>query len=152
MPFAASFKNSAQPRLLVHQHKDGAVDEQIIRTGARRAGFSTVVSLRLSTASPAICQFGSGQKLPALGIRLKRSAYLLKTSGVSNSGSVVSETSWPAVLRQRGLHRAICRVIRGHGPGQRVKMMSASQTCPRRSASVTGWFPTDWSARNQRPY
>jgi hypothetical protein len=32
---------------------------------------------------------------------------------------------------------SICRVIRGHGQAQRVKMMSATQTWPRKSASVS---------------
>ena len=44
----------------------------------------------------------------------------------------------PAVFGNAACNAAICRVMRGHGPPQRVKMMSATQAWPRRSASVTG--------------
>ena len=62
------------------------------------------------------------------------------TSGVSNSGSVVKVTNCAVPCAgNASCSICICLVMRGQGPAQRVKMMSATHTFPRNPASVICW-------------
>jgi len=113
--------------VLVHDDKNCRVDEEVGHIFLVFTG--TALNFRLPLASAVISLFVPVRNVQRLKSALKRWPYFFSTAGESNSGSVVSVTSLAALSDGRRFwSERIWPVMRGHGPAQRVKTMSATQT------------------------
>ena len=126
---APGFKHAAQPRLFVHDDKYRAVNEEVRGILAILGFYFNRRKFQAVHRQRGDFPFGTSQKRPTVQVSAETFRVVLQNGRRVVVGSVVSVTSFAGFdCVKSSCSDFICCVMRGHGPAQRVKMMSAIQT------------------------